>query len=134
MPRENVELVKRFLDLVNADELDLAMSCVAPDAALDWSRSEAPDSGIHRGPEEWLRWIASRREELSDARFDVEELIDLPPDRVVLVAYMRGVGRASGLVAEGLGASIIRVRDGSLAGITLFQSKAEALEAAGRFE
>ncbi len=134
MSRENVELVERFLDRVNANELDLALSYLDPDAVLDWSRSEAPDSGIHRGREAWRQWISSRREQLSGARFDAEELIDLPPDRVVLVAYMRGVGRASGLEAEGLGASIIRVRDGSLTEITLFQSKDEALEEAGRFQ
>ena len=64
-----------------------------------------------------------------DARI-LSEVADL----VVLVAYMRGVGRASGLEAEGLGAGIIRVRDGSLTEITLFQSKDEALEEAGRFQ
>jgi len=134
MSSENVELVERFLDRVNRDELDLALSDIDPDAVLDWSRSEAPDGGIHRGREAWSRWIHSRREGLSGARFDPEELIDLPPDRVVLVAYLRGVGRASGLEAEGLGASIIQVRDGLLTGITMFQSRAQALEAAGGFQ
>ena len=70
MSRENVELVERFLDRINADELDLALSYVDPDAVLDWSRSEAPDSGIHRGREAWGQWLSSRREELSGARFD----------------------------------------------------------------
>lgn len=127
----NVELVERFLAHVNAEDLDAALLEVAPDAVLDWSRSEAPDSGVHRGPEAWRGWMASRREGLSEARFDTSELVDLPPDRVLVVAYMRGVGRASGFPAVGLGAAIIAVSDGKLAGITLFQTRAEAMRAAG---
>ncbi len=127
----NVELVERFLARVNADELDAALLEVAPDAVLDWSRSEAPDGGVHRGHEEWRRWIASRREGLSEARFETSELVDLPPDRVLVVAYMRGVGRTSGFPAVALGAAIVGVRDGALTGITLFQTRADALRAAG---
>jgi len=134
MSRENVELVERFIARINAKQMDAALSEVDPDAVLDWSRSEAPDGGIHRGHDAWRGWMISRWEGLSGARFDTDELIDLPPDRVILVAYMRGVGRASGLEAEGLGASIVCVRDGSITEITLYQSRDDALEAAGRFQ
>jgi ketosteroid isomerase-like protein len=131
MSEPNVELVERFLARVNADELDAALLEVAPDAVLDWSRSEAPDGGVHRGHEAWRGWMDSRREGLSEARFETSELVDLPPERVLVVAYMRGVGRASGFPAVALGAAIVGVRDGTITAITLFQSRAEAMRAAG---
>jgi ketosteroid isomerase-like protein len=131
MSRENVELVRRFLELLNEEELDVALSYVAPDAELDWSDSQAPDSGVYRGPGQWGEWLAGRSEELVESRFDVTELLELPPDRVLLVAYMRGRGRASGIEIGGLGAAVCTVKEGRLAKLTLYQTRAEALEALG---
>lgn len=121
----------RFLQLVNDQELDLALAMVASDALLDWSRSEAPDGGLHSGHEAWRAWMSSRWEGLTGATFETRQLIDLPPDRVVIVANMRGTGRASGLEIEALGAGVMEVRDGVLARITLFQTRDEALRAVG---
>ena len=103
-----------------------------PAAVLDWSRSEAPDGGIYRGRERVAgSWMSSRWEGLTGATFVTRELIEVPPGRVLVVANMRGTGRASGLEIEALGASVVEVRDGSLVRITLFQTKGEALQAVG---
>ena len=131
MSGPNAELVARFLQLVNEQELDDALAMVGPEAVLDWSRSEAPDHGVHTGPEAWRRWMSSRWEGLTGSTFEVRELIEVQPDTVVVVADMRGVGRASGLETAALGASVIAIRDGALVRITLFQSEREALEAVG---
>ena len=131
MSRENVEIVRRFLALLNEEELDVALSYVAPDAELDWSDSQAPDSGVYRGPDQWRKWLAGRSEELVDSRFDVRELVEVSPEKVLLVAYMRGRGRASGVEIRGLGAALCTVKDGRLAKLTLYQTRAEALEALG---
>jgi ketosteroid isomerase-like protein len=128
--QENVEIVRQFVALVNAQDLDNAMLRVAPDAELDWSRSEAPDGGVHAGRESWLKWIAGRSEALSGARFEPSDVIDVPPDRVVLVAELRGTGRMSGLEAVALAAAVITLRDGLLTRLTLYQTPGEALEAA----
>jgi len=131
MPQNNVELVARFIEHVNDHEMDAALECVDPDAALDWSRSEAPDGGIHRGRDAWQRWMVGRREGLVGARFAVRELVDVPPDRVLMVADLQGQGRASGLETEALGAAIVDIAEGSLTRITLFQTRADAVRAAG---
>jgi ketosteroid isomerase-like protein len=130
MSQENVETVREFLALVNED-LDAALTRLVPNATLDWSRSDAPDGGLHVGRDAWRDWMSSRAESLSDARFEATELIDVPPDRVVLVAYMRGTGKASGVETQGLGAAVVTVDDHRLARLTLYQSRAEALKAVG---
>ncbi len=128
---EDMELVARFLELVNEQQVDDALAIVRADAVLDWSRSEAPDGGLYSGREAWRSWMASRWEGLTGATFETRELIEAPPGRVVVVADMRGVGRASGMEIEALGASVVEVRGGSIVRITLFQNKVDALQAVG---
>jgi ketosteroid isomerase-like protein len=128
---QNAEVVGRFLGLINAQELSAALTLVADGAELDWSASEAPDSGRYRGPEEWGRWLAGRQEGLGEARFEATELRDVTRDQVLLVAYMHGQGRASGLAIQALGAGIITVGDGMITGLRMYQTRAEALQALG---
>ena len=129
---ENVEIVRRFLTRVNDEQMELALSLVAPGAQLDWSDSQAPDSGVYRGAEQWGGWMAGRSDELADTRFEIAELVEVPPDRVLLVASMYGRGRASGVEISGLGAAVCTVRDGLLTRLTMYQSREEAVAALGR--
>ena len=127
----NAALVRRFLDHVNAEEIEAALTYVAPEAVLDWSDSPAPDRGLYHGPEGWGSWMAGRSESLAEARFDVQELIEVRPDTFVLVAYMSGRGRASGLEIAALGAGVCTLSDGRLTRLTLYQSREEAMGALG---
>lgn len=77
---QNVELVKRVLSRLNDRDLDGALADVARDAELDWSRSEALDSGVYHGHMGWRKWMAGRWDELSEVNFDPIELIDAGPD------------------------------------------------------
>ena len=131
MSQENVEIVRRFLLWSNEQDLDAALSYVAPDAELDWSLSEAPDAAVYRGREEWRKWLTGRLEGLTDVRFDVAEFIDVSMDTVVAVVHMRGRGRASGVEIAALGASVFTLRDGQLSGLTLYQTRDQALKAVG---
>lgn len=131
MPSENVRIADRFLTLVNDDEVPAALELVAEEAELDWSDSQAPDSGRYHGPEGWGAWLGGRADDFENVNFDVKELVDVPPDRVLLVAHMGARGRASGLEIKALGAAILTVRDGLLTGLRMYQTREEARAAAG---
>ena len=124
--------MRSFLDHVNAEEIEAALTHVAPEAVLDWSDSPAPDRGLYHGPQGWGSWMAGRSESLAEARFEVQELIEVRPDTFVLVAYMSGRGRASGLEIAALGAGVCTLSDGRLTRLTLYQSREEALRASSR--
>jgi hypothetical protein len=126
---ESTEIVRRFIGLVNDHELPAALAHVATGAELDWTDSEAPDSGRYEGPEQWGRWITGRWEGLGDATFEETELREVAPGKVLIVASMRGRGPASGLEIEALAAALITVADDLITGLRVYQSREEALRA-----
>jgi ketosteroid isomerase-like protein len=134
MSQENVELVRRFLTRVSDQEIDAALIDIAPDAELDWSGSDAPDSGVYRGRAAWRDWMSGRWEGLSGVRFRATDVIDIPPDRVVAVVQATGRGRASGIDTISLGAGVWILRDGQVIRLTLYQTKDDALKAVGLAE
>jgi ketosteroid isomerase-like protein len=129
MAQENAEIVQRFIGHVNDHDLPAALAHVAPEAELDWTGSEAPDSGRYEGPEEWGRWIVGRWDGLAEVTFDATELREVAPDTVLLVAHMRGRGAASGLQIQALAAAVVTLADGMISGLRVYQTRAEALQA-----
>jgi ketosteroid isomerase-like protein len=131
MSQENVEIVRRIMQRLAAQEIDAALRDIDADAKLDWSASEAPDSGVYHGHAEWRAWFAGRAEGLGELRFAATEVIDGGPDTVLVGARLIGRGRSSGVEVEALGAGVWTLRDGMVTGLTLYQTRDEALRAVG---
>lgn len=127
---QNVELVKRVLGRLNDRDLDGALADVARDAELDWSLSEALDSGVYHGHVGWRNWMAGRWKELSEVNFDPIEVIDAGPDMIVTVTRFRGRGRASGVKVEATGAALWTLCSGKVCNLSFYQSRDQALTAA----
>ena len=128
------DTVLRFLDLVSAGALDEALRLVSEDAELDWSDSEAPDSGTYRGRAAWRSWFSERRHDMGDVRFETAEVLEPRPGTVVTVTFMRGRGRASGLEVSALGAGLWTLDGATITSATLYQTREQALAAAGADE
>ena len=128
MSVENVEIVRRIMDRFADADLEGALEDIAPEATLDWSNSDAPDSGVYTGHEAWRMFMRTRDEVLSARRIDTPELITPSADTVVLVARIREQGRVSGVEVAATGAAVWTLRDGKVVRVKLYQSRAEALE------
>jgi ketosteroid isomerase-like protein len=131
LSQANVEIVRRFIARINDGEIDLALADITPDAELDWSQSDAPDGGVYRGRQAWAAWIGGRQEGLEGARFDPVEVVDVPPDTVLVVAHMRGRGPASGMEIAALAAGVWTLKDGRVSRLRVFQTREQALDALG---
>jgi hypothetical protein len=59
MSDENMTVVRRFIRRFVEQDIDGALEDVHPEAELDWSNSQAPDSGIYTGHAGWRRSAAS---------------------------------------------------------------------------
>jgi hypothetical protein len=76
---------------------------------------------------EWGSFI-----EVFDAmHWEPKEILDLDASRVLVATRFQARGRGSGIEVDASGAQLWTVRDGQVQSVKLFQSKAEALEAAG---
>jgi ketosteroid isomerase-like protein len=131
MSQENVEVVRRIINAINRGDIDAAMESASQGFEADWSNSRGLLSGVHSGRAQARESLKSFLEPWASLRWDLEELIDLDEHRVLSVSRIRMRGRGSGVEVNASGASIWTIRDGQATAVSLYQSKAEALEAAG---
>jgi ketosteroid isomerase-like protein len=134
MSEENVEVVRRIIDAINRRDVDAVVESATEDFVTDWSNSRGLLSGVHQGRDKAREAFETFLEPWDSLRWEPEELIELGDDRVLTVSRLQMRGRGSGVEVNASGASIWTIRAGKAAAITLYQSKAEALEAAGLSE
>lgn len=133
MSEENLETVRRAFAESNRGGIDQGLEDWAPDAVWDWSNGRGFDAGVYRGLDEIRAFLEERRAAFEEFRFELVELVEAEPDRVIAdnIAYLRG---RDGIEVEARSAWLIKFRDGKQISLTLYQSKQEALEAAGLSE
>ena len=131
MSQENVEIVRRGIDAYNRGDLDGVLENWAPDAVVDWSRSRGFDAGVFRGHDairaHWQRLLES----FDEVRVEVVDPIEDVEDGLLVVenlGYLRG---RDGIEVQTRSALLVTIRDGQTASFTLYQTKQEALDAAG---
>jgi ketosteroid isomerase-like protein len=132
MSQQNVEIVRRVLRSYNDQDINAAVEDIDPDAELDYSSSDAPDSAVYHGHAGWRAFAQGRWESWSERHLDVDELIDAAPDTVVVVGRMRGQGRASGVAVQARSATVWTLREGKVTATKFYPTSDEALKAVGR--
>ncbi len=130
MSEANIELVRRTIDLWNATEIDQALEELADDFEMDWSNSIGPLKGIYRGRQGVLKLWRTFLGAWDAVQWDPEEIIDVGDTRVVVVNHVRMRGRGSGVDVEATGVQLWTIEAGKAQRVKLYQSKADALEAA----
>lgn len=129
MPPNNVDLVREAYDAVNRGDLDMAVSCIAPDMEYVASGAVPGATGVFMGPEGVKEFIAGLYEEFDEPRADVSELLGAG-DQVLVSATARGRGKLSGVETTWDTWQLWTVRDGKLVRGQGFTSREEALAAA----
>jgi ketosteroid isomerase-like protein len=131
MSREDVEIVRRGIDAYNRRDLDGLLENWAPEAVVDWSRSRGFDAGVFRGHDAirafWQRLLGA----FDEVRIELVDPIEEVEDGVLVVenlGYLRG---RDGIEVQTRSAWLVTIRDGQTASLTLYQTKQDALEAAG---
>jgi ketosteroid isomerase-like protein len=129
--QENVETVLRVMQALIDGDIDVALSDIDDRATLDWSNSDAPDSGVYTGYAAWRSFLETRDEALGERHFDPVELLTPAADTVVLIGRVREQGRSSGIEVESYGAAVWTLREGKVVCMKIYQSSDEALRAVG---
>jgi ketosteroid isomerase-like protein len=134
MSQENVDLVRRATDAYNRRDLDRFIETWAPGAVVDWSNSRGFDARVFRGHSEIRALLQSFLETFEGARVElVDDPVEIEDGLVIAdnVTYFRG---RNGVEVQARSCWLIRIRDGQQTSLTLYQTKQEALKAAGLSE
>jgi ketosteroid isomerase-like protein len=132
MSQDNVEIVRRITDVMDAESFEAALPVFfeAAHSDVEWHEDPAwPGSASDRGIEQVRQVILDRMDTL-DFDQQTEDLIDVD-DKVVTLVRWRGRGRSSGAQGEISLAIVWTLRERRIARVAFFLDRAEALEAAG---
>jgi ketosteroid isomerase-like protein len=127
MSQENVEIVRRMVEVFNSGEADFS---VYHPALVYHPRADEPDPSPHVGREAFERLSLGFLESFSDLEFDVEELIDVG-DLVIASTVMHGRGSASGADVTDVYVFVYKLRDGLIVEGWEYRTRDEALKAVG---
>lgn len=134
MSDENVEILRRIFDLVNERDVGAVLDNCSDEFVMDWSNSKGPAKGVYRGRKQVEALWVSFMDAFDSLEWNAEEIVAVDGVRLIVVNRNRVRGRGSGAKVEAVGAQLWTFRDGTARGVKLYQSKAEALEAAGMSE
>lgn len=119
MSQDNVELVRRLIEAVNRRDRDAAFRYLDPEIEVDWARFRGLEAEAYRDePAARGFWITPL------------EFIEIGEHVVVPIATLL-CGR-DGVEGVARSAPVVTVRRGRVVAWTLYEKKADALEAVGR--
>jgi uncharacterized protein len=129
MSQENVELVKRFMDVFNERELETFAAMTTND--FEWTTSMmAVEGEVFWGREGIEAYFERLREVWDDFRGLADEHRDLG-DRVLWLGRLEGRGRGSGVPVTTPLDILFDIRDGRILRMHSYLDHDEALRAAG---
>jgi ketosteroid isomerase-like protein len=132
MSQENVEIVRRMCERLNARDVPGATELASADIA-SFPAEHQPEAEGLRGSEAFADYFQGWFDAFDGYEIRVSEYIDLG-QYVVAVGGVSGHGRRSGAVVALDDAWMFRLRDGKVVEYRECGTKAQALEAAGLSE
>jgi ketosteroid isomerase-like protein len=118
--------VRRATDAYNRGDLDGILENWASDAVLDWSNSRGIEARVYRGHGEIRAFMQRFLAAFDEVRIELDDPLEVEDGRVV--TYLRG---RDGIEVQARSAWLITIQDGEQTSLTLYQTKEDALKAAG---
>jgi ketosteroid isomerase-like protein len=129
MSQENVEIVRRAIEVFNRDGPEAVTAFFDPE--VEWhDLPEQPDAGVHHGRAGFLEAVEQFSGGFEDYRVVVDEIF-AHDDQVVTNHRSAARGGASGATFEQRGAGVWTLRNGFIARVEWFGTQREALKAVG---
>jgi ketosteroid isomerase-like protein len=123
---ENVEVVRRLIDAVNAN--DVPPDLMTDDVELK-NAATAVTEATYIGYEGALKWRQDFFDVVEDARYELDAVLAIGDDYVVIANSLVGRGAASGVPVDMRWTSAFWFRDGKICRAAGFNTRAEALKA-----
>jgi ketosteroid isomerase-like protein len=131
MPRENVEVVRRVMDLFDQGELSsiFAQGLATPDAELR-PAFEVPGAGTYVGLDGLSEFMRIWTEDFDRWQMHTERVV-AAGDEVVVLAGQSAWGKASGAPVETSSGMVFTLQDSKVNRVQIYVDPEDALEAVG---
>jgi ketosteroid isomerase-like protein len=138
MSQENVELVKRGYEAMNAGDVEAAFAMFDRDVEVHLAKDADTVWGLdfeetYRGIDGFVEFLSRLSDAWKEFRWEPTEYRDAG-DQVVVYIQMTARGRGSGIEVQHEMTHLCDIRDRKLVRHETFFDRAEALEAAGLSE
>jgi ketosteroid isomerase-like protein len=129
----NVELVRQAVEAFRRGDLEGVLRLFDEDLEIFLPQS-FPNSGRYVGREGFLSWIGQWLDAWDDFAVEIERIEPVGERHVVADMHQSARGKGSGIAVEMDVAYLWEAREGELAAMQIYASRAEALEVAERRE
>jgi ketosteroid isomerase-like protein len=130
MSAENVELVRRLLEVYNERSFAENFDLIDPEIVWDVSRVQLPDGESYSGRDELRDFVQAWEEGFEAEHVEAQEIIDAG-DQVIVMVHHRGRGKLSGIEIDQRFATVWTLRDGRAVRMVMYGTREEALDALG---
>jgi len=120
----NVEIVRSISAAWERGEYD-RVDWATPD--VEFEIADGPEPGRWSGKQELAPSLIDFRSAWAEYRSEAQEFRELDDERVLVLTYVTGRGRYSGVVLDERRANVFRVRDGKVSGIIVYWDRDRAL-------
>jgi len=130
MQEPNTQLVRAYMRAINDDDMERAIAMC--DVAFEMTESFIlPGAANVSGHDGLKRYVRGWKRNWSEWDWREEELLDLPPQHVLLVATLWLRGLRSGAAVERRWAYVFTIGDGKLLRQDGYDDREQALQALG---
>ncbi|HEX2359642.1 MAG TPA: nuclear transport factor 2 family protein [Solirubrobacterales bacterium] len=132
MSEENVEVVRRAWDAWTRGDFEALFGTFDP--AVEWTTTNFvgwPEDDVYSGQGGVRRFFEEWRDSWERYEAGTDEILDAGGDRVLVLAWQRGVGRGSHVPVEMEFAQLCTLRRGLIRRMDAYSDRQAALEAAG---
>ena len=118
---------------ISAPDFDALTNVTDPNWVFDYSRAIGPQKGVYRGHDEIAQFAAATQEAFERFQLSPIEFSVGSADQIVVRHHLSAKGRGSGVEIDRVPDATLlwELREGKVIKTTLYNSRAEALEAAG---
>ena len=133
MSEENVEIVRLVMEAAERRDFSTMFELISDDLVFN-STFAASEGRVFRGHQGIRDYFESAEDSFDDFKVEVDDIRDAPGERVVLLCWVRGKGKGSGVPVEHLFGQVWTVSGGKTVRIDSYPETEAALEAAGLSE
>jgi ketosteroid isomerase-like protein len=133
MPEDNAERVRDAIEALNRGSIERLLEMCEPDVEWIAIPGFLPDAEDFHGRAGVRAWFEKIAEAFGEVEWEVAEAVGTG-ERMLLALRLRAAGRASGVAGELRIFQSLTLRDGKLARLETYLTRAEAAASAGLAE